>query len=100
MRQTTAAAVALRQPKSTWIWAGAAGIAALYIGSTLPTPLYPLYRREFGFSELIVTAIYASYALGNLAVLFALGRLSDQIGRRPTTLLAFALLFASAVCFV
>ncbi|HEY6451762.1 MAG TPA: MFS transporter, partial [Steroidobacteraceae bacterium] len=47
-----------------------------------------------------VTAIYASYALGNLAVLFALGRLSDQIGRRPTTLLAFALLFASAVCFV
>ena len=57
------------------MWIAVLGLAALYVGSTLPTPLYPLYRREFGFSELMVTAIYASYVIGNLTVLFALGHL-------------------------
>jgi MFS family permease len=86
--------------RSGWMWVAAAGIAALYVSSTLPTPLYPLYRNEFGFSELIVTAIYASYVLGNLAVLFALGRLSDQIGRRPASVLAFGILIVSTLCFL
>ena len=76
------------------------GLGALYVGSTLPTPLYPLYRREFEFSELMLTAIYASYEIGNLTVLFALGRISDQHGRRPTTLAAVAVLSASALCFL
>ena len=82
------------------MWIGVSAIAVLYLCSTLPTPLYPLYQRDFGFSELIVTAIYASYVVGNLAVLFVFGRLSDQLGRRPTTLLAFAIVGASAVCFL
>jgi MFS family permease len=82
------------------MWVGVAGIASLYIGSTLPTPLYPLYRQQFGFSEFIVTAIYASYVVGNLVALFALGRLSDQLGRRPTTLMALAVLFTSVLCFL
>jgi MFS family permease len=82
------------------MWIGVAGIASLYIGSTLPTPLYPLYRHQFGFSEFVVTAIYASYVIGNLTALFALGRVSDQVGRRPTTLIAFAVLFVSVLCFL
>jgi MFS family permease len=82
------------------MWIGVAGIASLYIGSTLPTPLYPLYRHQFGFSEFVVTAIYASYVIGNLTALFAFGRVSDQLGRRPTTLIAFAVLFASVLCFL
>jgi MFS family permease len=82
------------------MWVAVAGIASLYIGSTLPTPLYSLYQREFGFSEFVVTAIYASYVIGNLIALFALGRISDQLGRRPTTLMAFAVLVASVLCFL
>jgi MFS family permease len=82
------------------MWFGVAGIASLYVGSTLPTPLYPLYRQQFGFSEFVVTAIYASYVIGNLTALFAFGRLSDQLGRRPTTLIAFAVLLASVLCFL
>ena len=85
---------------SNSMWVGVAGIASLYIGSTLPTPIYPLYRQQFGFSEFMVTVIYASYVIGNLAALFAFGRLSDQLGRRPTTLIAFAVLFASVLCFL
>jgi MFS family permease len=82
------------------MWFAVAGIAVLYVCSTLPTPLYPLYQRQFGFSELMVTAIYASYVIGNLAVLCVLGRLSDQLGRRPASLIAFGILIASTLCLL
>jgi MFS family permease len=100
MRANTATRSTARQPTSIWSWVAVVGLGALYVGSTLPTPLYPLYREEFGFSELLVSAIYASYVIGNLTVLFVLGRISDQLGRRPITLAAFAILFVSAICFL
>jgi MFS family permease len=86
--------------KRVSMWVGVAGIAVLYVGSTLPSALYPLYQREFGFSELMVTGIYASYVIGNVAVLLSLGRLSDQLGRRPTSVIAFATLLISTLCFL
>jgi MFS family permease len=82
------------------MWIAAAGIGLLYIGSTLLTPLYPIYRRQFHFSELIVTAVYAVYVIGNLVVLFFFGRLSDQIGRRPATLIAIGITFFSVLLFL
>ncbi|MED7952466.1 MFS transporter [Streptomyces sp. BE303] len=63
-------------------------------GTTVPTPLYSLYQHAFGFSPFMVTVIFAVYALGVVAGLLALGRLSDQIGRRPV--MATALLLAAA----
>src|SRR5581483_8037189 len=82
------------------MWIAAAGIGLIYVGSTLLTPLYPIYRRQFHFSELIVTAIYAVYVIGNLAVLFFFGRLSDQIGRRAASWIAVAITAASALLFL
>ncbi|GAB2787206.1 MFS transporter [Halomonas shantousis] len=64
------------------------------LGTTLPTPLYPLYRQQFGFSELMITVIFAAYAVGVIAALIVTGRWSDQLGRRP---LLFAGLSAAAV---
>jgi hypothetical protein len=58
--------------------------------TTLPTPLYGDYACNFGFSNLVLTLIYATYVAGTLSVLFLLGRLSDQIGRRPVALVAIA----------
>ncbi|HET9834760.1 MAG TPA: MFS transporter [Rhodanobacteraceae bacterium] len=84
--------------KSMWLAAFAIGL--LYVGSTILTPLYPTYRREFHFSELIVTAIYAVYVIGNLAVLFFFGRLSDQIGRRRTVMIALVLTCGSTLLFL
>ena len=75
-------------------------IAVLYIASTALTPLYPIYRHEFVFSELVVTEIYAVYVVGNLASLFFFGRVSDQAGRRVTALVAFAITALSAVLFL
>jgi MFS family permease len=81
------------------MWVAVVAIGAVYVLSTALTPLYPLYRRDLGISELAVTAIYAIYVLGNLAILFTLGRASDQIGRRPTAILGLLLAAGSAVCF-
>lgn len=53
------------------------------MGTTIPTPLYPIYREEFGFSIFIVTVIFAVYVVGVLLALFSIGRWSDVFGRIP-----------------
>lgn len=82
------------------MWLATLAIAALYAGSTILTPLYPLYRTAFGISPLTVTIIYAVYVVGNLTVLFLFGRLSDQLGRRVVTLAALGLTLVSALVFL
>jgi MFS family permease len=74
-------------------------LGAMFVGAILPTPLYPLYRQAFGFSGITLTLIYAVYVLGNLIALLFFGRLSDQIGRRVTTLPAIGVGIASALVF-
>jgi MFS family permease len=74
--------------------------AVTMLGTTLPTPLYALYQGQFGFSELMVTVIFATYALGVIASLLLFGRLSDEIGRRGALLPGLALSALSAVAFL
>ncbi|MFC8507335.1 MFS transporter [Streptomyces sp. NPDC057411] len=69
-------------------------------GTTLPTPLYPLYQEKFGFSELTVTVVFAVYAFGVIGVLLLAGNASDTIGRRPTLWWGLGFAAASAVCFL
>jgi MFS family permease len=74
-------------------------LGIMFIGAILPTPLYPLFRQAFGFSEITLTLIYATYVLGNLTALLFFGPLSDQIGRRATSLPAIAFGIASTAVF-
>ncbi|OEV18385.1 multidrug transporter, partial [Streptomyces nanshensis] len=69
-------------------------------GTTLPTPLYGLYRQELGFGELMVTVVFAVYAVGVIAALLVAGDYSDKLGRRPVLLAALLLSAASAGCFL
>lgn len=71
-----------RAARTFAVAAATTALGGLYVASTVLTPLYPLYEKQFGFGELVVTEIYATYLVGNLLVLFFLGKLSDQIGRR------------------
>jgi MFS family permease len=80
--------------------AGALAFAVGMVGTTLPTPLYVLYRQRFGFSELMITVIFATYAAGVIAALLLFGRLSDELGRRRLLLPGLALSALSAVCFL
>lgn len=82
-------------------YVAAAGVFAVgMMGTTLPTPLYGLYRDELGFSELIVTVVFAVYALGVISALLIAGNFSDVVGRRPVLFLAIGLSALSAVCFL
>src|SRR3954470_9333853 len=80
--------------------AAAFAFAAAMLGTTLPTPLYALYRGELGFSELMVTVVFASYAPGTIVALVLAGSLSDRVGRRPVLLAGLALSALSAVVFL
>lgn len=74
--------------------------AVVMMGTTMPTPVYSLYQAEFGFSVLVVTVIYAAYAVGVLTALLAFGRWSDSLGRRPMLLAGIAFGVVSAVVFI
>ncbi|MGW1133757.1 MFS transporter [Streptomyces griseoluteus] len=80
---------------------GAAGVFAVgMMGTTLPTPLYGLYRERIGFSELVVTVVFAVYAVGVIVALLLAGGASDVLGRRPVLVVALVLSALSAVCFL
>ncbi|WP_432117095.1 MFS transporter [Streptomyces sp. bgisy032] len=74
--------------------------AVCMAGTTLPTPLYPLYQEKLHFSELTVTVVYAMYAFAVIGVLLLAGNASDAVGRRPVLLWGLGFAAASAVCFL
>ncbi len=74
--------------------------AATMVGTTLPTPLYPLYERRMHFSGLVVTLVFATYAVGVIAALLLVGQRSDLIGRRPVLLPGLACSAAAAIVFL
>ena len=71
----------------------------MFMGLTLLTPLYGLYRREFHFSIIVLTLLYSVYVIGNLAALMFFGALSDQIGRRKVALGSLAVAALSTVLY-
>jgi len=75
-------------------------VALMFMGSTLLTPLYSLYRETFQFSRIVLTLIYAAYVVGNLSALLFLGRLSDQIGRRRVTLPAITIAMVADLVYL
>jgi MFS family permease len=72
-------------------------VLALFASAT-PSPLYADYAASWHFSTPVLTAVYAVYALGVLTSLVLIGRLSDEIGRRPVLIGALiALLLATGL---
>ncbi len=69
-------------------------------GTTLPTPLYPLFEQRYAFGALTVTVIFAIYAFGVIAGLILFGNLSDQIGRKPPLVVGLVLSAGSALLFL
>jgi MFS family permease len=98
--QTAPTAPGVHRGRRFGFAAAAFALAVAMLGTTLPTPLYALYREQFGFSELMITVIFATYAAGVIASLVLFGRLSDQIGRRRVLLPGIGLSALSAVCFL
>ncbi|MDN5005446.1 MFS transporter [Bradyrhizobium sp. GCM10027634] len=75
-------------------------IGALFAGSTVATPLYVIYKQQLGFSQITLTLIYAVYVVGNLTALLIFGRMSDQVGRRRTAIIAIGIAVVGALVFL
>jgi MFS family permease len=63
----------------------------LLLDGNLPTPLYAVYREQFGFSGTTLTLVFAVYTIALIPTLLVFGQLSDRIGRRPVIIGGLAL---------
>lgn len=72
---------------------------ALFASGT-PSPLYETYQALWGFSPVVLTLVYATYAFGVLASLLLAGPVSDQAGRRAVVIVALAALMLATVAFI
>jgi MFS family permease len=71
----------------------------LTAGVNLATPLYAVYAQRFDFSSLVLTAIFATYAVVLVPALIVFGRLSDRVGRRLVILLGLAFAIGALALF-
>ncbi len=62
------------------------------LGTSLITPLIPLYQEELGFSDTVVTLFLGCYVIALVPSMLSLGQLSDRIGRKGVLLGALATL--------
>ena len=81
-------------------YAAALVLTLLFMGATLPSPLYVIYRDELHFSQVTLTLIYAVYFAGAMATAFFLGRISDEIGRRVAIFAAIAVSIGASLVFI
>ncbi len=82
------------------LYLAATAFVVTMIGTTLPTPLYPIYEERWRIAPVCIPVIFAVYAFAVVAGLLLFGRLSDEIGRRGVLYAGLALSAASAVVFL
>src|SRR5213595_1753251 len=93
-RLSSHSARTLPQPLAYALSAAIIGFALF--ASATPSPLYETYSRLWGFSSVVLTLVYATYAAGVLVALLLAGRASDVAGRRPVLLIALGALIGSS----
>src|SRR3984957_16430097 len=86
-----------RHSAAFWILAAAVSVNLAF--SAVPTPLYVIYQQRDHFSTLMITVVYAVYALGVIGSLFLGGHVSDWMGRRRVLVPALAGNVANAPMF-
>lgn len=85
----------LSRTTSFWV---IGGLYALFLmASTAPSPMYSLYQQRWGFSNTVLTEVFAIYSVAILAALLLVGSLSDHVGRRPVLLSALVVQLAAVL---
>lgn len=62
------------------------------LGTSLITPLIPLYKQELGFGDTVVTLFLVCYVIALVPSMLTLGQLSDRVGRKGVLIGALAAL--------
>jgi predicted MFS family arabinose efflux permease len=82
------------------VWRTWAVLVLFSIGTSLITPLIPIYQDRLGFNDTVVTLFLGCYVAALVPSMLTLGQLSDQVGRRGVILAAIATLAAAQAYLV
>jgi MFS family permease len=89
----------IRSRSAGFAWAAyVLGLSAF--GAGLPTPLYPLYEKLFGFGSAVLGVVFALYTAGVFVTMFLLAPRAESIGRNPVLLVGALLSGVAAVVFM
>ncbi|WP_433527411.1 MFS transporter [Nocardia pseudovaccinii] len=90
-----------QQTSQRWAYALILAASGVALGvSGVPAPLYGMYQKEWHFTPLTTTFVFAVYAFAALAAVLVSGRISDVVGRKPVLLGAFATMIIGLVVFL
>jgi MFS family permease len=62
------------------------------VGTSLITPLIPIYKQELGFGDTVVTLFLVCYVAALVPSMLTLGQLSDRVGRKRVLVGALVML--------
>ncbi len=88
----------IRRPRGAFRWT-AYVLAVTSFAAAIPTPLYPIYEREFQFAPGVLGLVFAAYAAGVLLTLFLVAPQADRLGRRKLLYLGMGFTAVAAVVF-
>lgn len=72
---------------------------AIMVGASAPSPFYPVLAHDIGFDAIVISAVFAVYAVSLLLTLLTAGSLSDHLGRRPVAIAGLIVLAGSMLLF-
>lgn len=81
------------------LWVAGAALAVLSAAANIASPLYPTCQQLHGMSDLMMTALYATFAAAALPALMLFGSAADALGRRPVLLAGLAAAAAGTTLF-
>lgn len=74
------------------VWRTWLALMLFAVGTSLITPLIPIYQRELGFGDTVVTLFLVCYVAALVPSMLTLGQLSDRAGRKGVLVGALVML--------
>ncbi|MDQ1496478.1 MAG: hypothetical protein QOG69_2961 [Actinomycetota bacterium] len=82
--------------RTAGFWLATVAFFLMFAVAAAPAPLYGVYQAEWKFSAIVLTTVFAIYALFLLMTLLIFGSVSDHLGRRRV--ISAALFLNTVVC--
>jgi MFS family permease len=80
-------------------WKALIGLFVLTMGTSIITPLLPLYQQHFGLSTGTLTLLFVTYTVTVVPTMLVAGNLSDRLGRKRLLLPSMAILTLASLVF-
>ena len=80
-------------------WFAFVGMVIFTMGTSIVTPLFPLYKSTFGLSNGTVTLLFATYTATVVPTMLIAGNLSDVLGRKRLILPGMATITVASLVF-